>query len=90
MDIKFQLEEVDRTLAENPFKVVEDGGYIFSLLVDGEVIGVCALFNEGDGIFEWARMAADLNHQGLRFGKKLIDTCFKKLKEIQAKKVFWF
>ena len=83
----FKLEEVDFLLAENPFKVIEDGGYIFSLLVGGSVVGVCALFNEGNGVYELARMAVSPKFQGQGFGNTLIKTCFSKLKEVEAEKV---
>ena len=39
----FEIEEADRQLAENPYKIIESGGYIFSLVSANEVLGVCAL-----------------------------------------------
>lgn len=42
----FAIEEADRALAANPRKVIDDGGYIFSLSVDDEVVGVCALYRK--------------------------------------------
>ena len=45
----FSLEEADQELSANPSKIIENGGYIFSLVENGSVVGVCALFNEGDG-----------------------------------------
>lgn len=83
----FEIEEVDRKLATNPRKVIEDGGYIFTLLANRDVVGVCALFNEGDGIFELARMAVAPNCQGKGYGRLLMQTCLSKLEEIKAKKV---
>ena len=41
----FEIEDIDRKLAANPQKVIDDGGYIFSLVLENKVIGVCALFN---------------------------------------------
>lgn len=83
----FEIEEIDRRLAGNPKKVIEDGGYIFSLLENKGVVGVCALFNKGNGIYELARMAVAPNYQGKGYGKILIQTCLSKLGEIKAKKV---
>jgi putative acetyltransferase len=83
----FEIEEVDRKLAANLKRVIEDGGYIFSLLANNEVVGVCALFYEGNGIYELARMAVAPNHHGIGHGKLLIQTCLSKLEEIKAKKV---
>ena len=35
----FSLEEADRTLAEDPYRIVRDGGHILGLVVDGRVVG---------------------------------------------------
>ena len=84
----FELEEPDRELARNPGKVIEDGGYIFSLLVDGEVVGTCALFHYSEDTYELARMAVSLEHQGNGYGKSLMEASLLKLEEIKAAKVF--
>lgn len=84
----FEIEDVDRALAANPYKIIEDGGYIFSLVSDGSVLGVCALFNEGNGVFELARMAVSPKAQGRGFGDKLMLACLEKLKVIGANKVY--
>lgn len=85
----FELEEADRSLAANPFKIIRDGGYIFSIVSEETtVLGVCALFNNGSGIFELARMAVDPNVRGSGYGSLLIDTCFSKLKALRANNVY--
>mgnify|MGYP000296587097 CR=1 FL=1 len=84
----FAIEETDRNLASNPFKIIEDGGYIFSLVSGDKVIGVCALFNEGEGVFELARMAISPAYQGNGYGNRLIEHCLSKLKKINAQRVY--
>jgi len=84
----FSIEEADRKLAANPYTIIENNGYIFSLVEENEVVGVCALFNESNGVFELARMAVSPAHQGKGLGKALIETCISKAKEIQAKYVY--
>jgi putative acetyltransferase len=84
----FELEEVDFALARNPYKVIENGGYIFSLLLNGSVVGVCALFNSGNQTYELARMAVTPSFQGKGFGNALIEACITKLKLIGAKNVY--
>ncbi|WP_075186651.1 GNAT family N-acetyltransferase [Teredinibacter haidensis] len=84
----FAIEETDRNLASNPFKIIEDGGYIFSLISGDKVIGVCALFNEGEGVFELARMAISPAYQGNGYGNRLIEHCLSKLKKINAQRVY--
>ena len=84
----FELENVDRALASNPFQIIENGGYIFSLVLEGKVIGVCALFNEGNGTFELARMAVSPSFQGRGYGNILIEACVSKLKIVGAQKLY--
>jgi len=84
----FSIEETDRKLAANPYKIIENNGYIFSLVEKNKVIGVCALFNENNGVFELARMAVSPAHQGKGLGKALIEICLSKAREIKAKKIY--
>ncbi len=84
----FEIEEVDKALAANPAKIIDEEGYIFSLSSGSEVLGVCALFNEGNGTYELARMAVSPKAQGNGYGHKLILTSLSKLTEIGAKKVY--
>src|SRR5688572_7752706 len=68
----FALEESDRQLAADPYRIVRDGGHILSLLEDGKVIGVCALFKESPVRFQLARMAIDPEYQGKGYGDALM------------------
>lgn len=84
----FELEAADYDLADNPTQIIENGGYVFSLLSDGKVVGVCALFNKGKGTYELARMAVCPKSQGNGYGHKLMSACLAKLAEIGAQKVY--
>jgi putative acetyltransferase len=84
----FALEKADGELARNPYKVIEDGGYVFTLLVKNNVVGVCALFKSEDGAFQLARMAVSPEHQGKGYGDKLLNATFDKLREIKAGRVY--
>ena len=86
----FNLEESDQQLAKHPYQIVEEGGYIFSLIKDDEVIGVCALFNRKNRVFELARMAIDPAHQGNGYANILMQHCLNKLKKLQAKEVYLY
>ena len=83
----FEIEQIDIDLAENPYQIIEEGGYIFSIIENEKVIGVCALINNTNNIYELARMAVSNQYQGKGYGSLLIETCLKKLKDIDAKKV---
>ena len=84
----FQLEDIDKKLAANPQKVIDDGGYIFSLVDNNKVIGVCALFNEGNNVYELARMAVSSKQRGKGYGERLINACLSKSQKIKANKVY--
>ena len=68
----FSIEESDRKLAANSFKIVTDGGHIISLVEDGRVVGVCALFQEGEHCYQLARMAVEPSERGNGYGDVLI------------------
>lgn len=84
----FQLEDADRQLAARPDKIIEDGGYVFTLLENREVVGVCALFKDKDNTFQLARMAVSKAYQGQGYGNALLEAALAKLMEIKAGKVY--
>jgi putative acetyltransferase len=84
----FKLEEADARLAKNPGQVIDEGGYIFSLIENERVIGVCALFRETAEVFQLARMAVDPEFQGCGHGNVLIAASLSKLEAIGAHKVY--
>ena len=84
----FEIEQSDIELSNNPYGVIENGGYIFSLTENNLVVGVCALFNEGQGTYELARMAVAETHQGKGYGKALIVKGIQKAKELNANKLY--
>lgn len=84
----FSIEEADRELAANPGKVVSDGGYIFSLLDDERVVGVCALFQESPHRYQLARMAVEPAARGKGYGNRLLEHALAHLKTLSASSVF--
>lgn len=84
----FKIEEADIKLSANPAKIIEDGGYIFTLLATTEIVGVCALFKEQENSYQLARMAVAREHQGHGYGNILMDAAIAKLLELKAKRVY--
>ena len=58
------------------------------MVTNNEVVGVCALFNEGNNVYELARMTVSPEHQRKGYGDKLLNACLSKAKEIQANKIY--
>lgn len=84
----FRLEDSDRKLAEDPYKIVRDGGHIFSLVEGGKVVGVCALFKESPIRCQLARMAVDHGERGKGYGEVLIQAAIIKARETGAQTVY--
>lgn len=84
----FALEESDRQLAADPFKIVRDGGHIVSLVEGGKVVGVCALFKESAQRYQLARMAVDPRERGRGYGNTLMSATIAKALESGAEEIY--
>lgn len=84
----FKLEAPDIELAQDPGKIISNGGFVFALIDDGAVAGACALFHHDTNVFQLARMAVDQQHQGKGFGDRLMRAAMGKLQELYAERVF--
>lgn len=69
----FRLEECDYKLLGNPEgEILDKGGEIFFALLDGKVVGCCALVHHPQtGEYELAKMAVSPDIQGQGIGHKL-------------------
>lgn len=84
----FKLEESDRKLADDPYKIVRDGGHILSLVADGKVVGVCALFKDSPHRFQLARMAVDPDERGKGYGEELMRAAIAEAKASGARSLY--
>ncbi len=85
---KFVVEDVDIEVLDNPDKyILNNGGHIFMAEYDNELVGTCALTNEGNGIYELTKMGVDKNYRGLKIGLLLGEATVNKAKELGAKKL---
>ncbi len=83
----FELEAADLNLATNPKKIIDEGGYVYTLLCKEQVVGVCALFKQGNKEFQLARMAVKKECQRIGYGSILIRAVLNKLKELKVNQV---
>ncbi len=68
----FSIEPHDRELLSDPERfVIRTGGMIFFALLEGQVVGTCAVIRHTDAIFELGKMAVTEKAQGFQIGKKL-------------------
>ena len=84
----FSIEESDRKLAANPFKIVTDGGHIISLVESGRVVGVCALLKDGEHCYQLARMAVEPSERGKGYGNVIMCAALERARENGASRVY--
>lgn len=74
----FAIEAVDRAMLGDPqTHVLDPGGAILFALLDGEVIGTCALLRESSGVYELSKMAVEPGFRGLGAGRRLLDAAIE-------------
>ena len=66
------VEPSDQKMADHPEVYTQNGNSIFSVHIDGEVAGACALKEDARGDVELTKMAVDTNFQGRGIGKTLL------------------
>lgn len=68
------VEPIDQEMADHPETYTHGKNSVFSVHIDGEIAGVCALKQDEDGEFELTKMAVDPKFQGRGLGKILMQT----------------
>ena len=85
----FVVEEADRPSLNDPQStIVDDGGDILFAKLNNRIVGTVALVRYSDEIFELAKMAVRQETQGRGIGRKLMNACIDRAKELGAKKLF--
>ncbi|HUV02169.1 MAG TPA: GNAT family N-acetyltransferase [Desulfobacteria bacterium] len=69
----FQVEPIDVEVLSNPGEtIIKPGGMVFFALLDGAVVGTCALIRHTDDLFELSKMAVADSQQGKGIGTQLL------------------
>jgi N-acetylglutamate synthase-like GNAT family acetyltransferase len=84
----FAMEDADLELAQDPAKIIKNGGYILTLTDEKYVVGACALFKNDDDVYELARMAVLESRQGQGIGNLLMKEILALATMIKVKKLF--
>ena len=73
LDWYFQVEPIDLEVLNDPEEtIIKPGGMIFFALLDGAVVGTCALIRHTEDLFELSKMAVADTHQGKGIGTQLL------------------
>jgi N-acetylglutamate synthase-like GNAT family acetyltransferase len=89
---KYSLkEELDVITLDNPRKkILDTGGVIYLAKVANEIVGSAALINEGNGIYELAKMAVTPAWQGRGISSLLLEKCLAKAQVLDVKTLILF
>lgn len=89
LERNWTIEDIDHRVLSQPEKLVLDpGGAIFFALVDGEVIGTCALLQESPGVFELTKMGVETGWRGIGAGRLLIEAIIEEFHKRRGKTLF--
>ncbi|MDF7812468.1 GNAT family N-acetyltransferase [Hymenobacter sp. YC55] len=81
----FVMETPDYQMLDEPQRyILEPGGAILMAEHAGQLVGTCALINEGHGVFELAKMAVSPAAQGLGVGYALGQAAIQKARQLGA------
>jgi putative acetyltransferase len=84
----FVVEETDLLMFGDPYgQIVEQGGQIFFVILEGNVVGTCAVIPHGERNFELAKMAVSESARGQGLGDLLIERVIDFARQAGAKKL---
>ncbi len=85
----FYVEALDDEVLSNPQRsILDKGGMIFLALLDGQVVGTCALLRPDGQRFELSKMAVTAQCQGLGVGRRLLARALDAFEASGAKLLF--
>jgi N-acetylglutamate synthase-like GNAT family acetyltransferase len=89
---KYNLTESHDLLILNDPRgtILDNGGAIFLAKSGDEIVGSAAIINEGEGIYELAKMAVTTAFQGKGISKLLLKKCIEAAKERNATKLILY
>ncbi|MCB0279011.1 MAG: bifunctional helix-turn-helix transcriptional regulator/GNAT family N-acetyltransferase, partial [Calditrichaeota bacterium] len=87
LEAYFKVEEKDTYLLDNPQQIIDNGGYIFTAELNGQILGTCSLIQYKKNRYELGKMGVTEAARGLQIGKKLGETAVKKAKKLKAKEL---
>ena len=84
----FVMETPDYQMLDEPQQyILAPGGAILMAEHEGQLVGTCALLNEGHGVFELAKMAVSPTAQGLGIGYALGQAAIQKARQLGARQL---
>ena len=87
----FEVEPKDELMLGNPQKYyIEEGGFIYFALYNGDIAGTIALLKVTDTVFELSKMAVDEKFQGKKIGHAMIAHCLQEGARLNLEKIILY
>lgn len=81
----FSVEPLDKWVLEQPEQaILNDGGKIYFVKYQGEIIGTVALKKMESDVYELTKMAVDKQHRGIGAGRFICSAAVQMAKELKA------
>ena len=89
---KYHLTEShDLSILDDPQgTVLQNDGFIWLAKSGEEIVGTVGIINEGYGTFELIKMCVAESWRGKGISKLLMETCLRKVKELDGRKLILF
>jgi ribosomal protein S18 acetylase RimI-like enzyme len=85
----YRVEAIDEAILSNPVqKILEPGGDILFAVLDGAVVGTVALKHDGEGVYEMTKMAVTARAQGLGIGRRLLEACVDRYRQLEGRRLY--
>ena len=85
----FQVEPLDSAVLSDPEKtIIKPGGMVFFALLDGVVVGTCALIRHTERLFELSKSAVADRHQRKGIGTQLLSCAIAWARSQSIQKLF--
>ncbi|MBN2362814.1 MarR family transcriptional regulator [candidate division WOR-3 bacterium] len=85
----FSVENYDEEVLNNPEKYIfSKNGFILFALINGEIVGTCAVSEMDPGEYELSKLAVTESKQNRGAGKKLVTEAIKRAKDKNGRKIF--
>ncbi|MCB0376410.1 MAG: GNAT family N-acetyltransferase [Sinomicrobium sp.] len=84
----YVMEALDVEELHNPENfILKGGGAIIVALLGEQVVGTCALVNNGEGVYEMVKMGVDEKYRGYGIGRRLCTGIIEKARALGAVKI---
>ena len=91
LDNFFFVEPIDEIILNNPkSKILDPGGYIIMVELNGKVIGTFTFIKIEESVFEFSKMAINPIHRGQGYGNSIMKFVLSFAKKNEWKKIILY